>query len=145
MPATKAHDIAAVVGAIDPQSANNTTLTSDWVDMSKFKTAAFVLSVGTTDCTVAFKLVEAKDSSATGAQDLSGKAITSYTATDDNKQAVISVNDTDLTVNTGYGWVRASITLSNATAGLVSLVAIGLQPRFSPASDNKHADCFQTV
>jgi len=95
------HEDLAVVAAIDPQTLNDASATSDWVDMSKFDEVVFVVAVGATDATVDAKLQEASDASGTGAADISGKAITQLGATDDNKQAVIRVRADELSADTG--------------------------------------------
>ncbi len=142
----RANDLATISGAVDPQSVNGSTLSSDWVDMSRFRSALFVLMAGTIDTTIDFKLVEAKDSIGTGSQDLAGRAITALAATDDNRQAVIGVSEDQLTRNSGYRYVRGVAILgTGSTASLVSMLAIGLLPRFGPASDLRHADCVQVV
>lgn len=142
----RAHDLAAFAGAVDPQSINNNSLSSDWVDISRFRSALIVLMVGVTDTTVDFKLQEAKDSSGTGAQDLTGRSITQFTGSDDNKQAAVAVSEEQLTRNSGYRYVRGVATVgSGATGALVAVAAIGLCPRFGPAFDQRHADCAQVI
>lgn len=146
MPNTRsAHDLVTIAGAIDPQSAVGTTISSDWVDMSKWSLALFVLSNGTIDATVDFKLVEAKDSIGTGSQDLSTRAIVQAPATDDNKQYAISVCDEHLTRSSGYRYVRSVVTIGAGTASIVSVVALGVAPKQLPAVDYKHADVSQII
>lgn len=146
MPNTRtAHDLVAIAGAIDPQSAVGSTLSSDWVDMSKWSLALFVLSNGVIDATVDFKLIEAKDSIGTGSQDLTGKAIVQAPATDDMKQYAISVSDENLSRNSGFRYVRGVVTIGAGTASTVSVIALGIGPKQLPAIDNKHADCSQTI
>ena len=93
-----------VAGTIDPANYNNSTQTTDYVDMQKFQEAMFILKLGAVDSTVDFKLREAKDTGGTGEQDIAGKAITQFQATDDNKIAVINYKAEHL--STGYRYVR---------------------------------------
>lgn len=134
----------AVVGTIDPQSANNTTKDTDWVDLRKFQEALFIALVGAIDSTIDVKLQEAQDASGTGVQDISGKSATQLAATDDNKQVVLNLKAEELT-KTGYTHARMRLTLGNGTAQLVAGVALGLCPRHGPASDDDLADVAQIV
>jgi hypothetical protein len=145
MSTRSAHDLATVVGSIDPQALQGTTISSDWVDLSKWSLALFVLSVGTIDAVIDFKIVEAKDTIGTGSQDLTGKAVTQLAATADNTQAAISVCDDNLTENSGYRYCRAVVTVASGTSNVISVVAIGLNPKQLPASDYKHADLLQLI
>lgn len=141
----QASELMTVVGKIDPQSANNTTKATDYVDLSKFQEVLFVLQVGAIDAVIDFKLQEATDSSGTGLQDVSGKAITQLTAGDDNKIVLINFRADELTVASGYRYVRGLATLGNGSAQLVAAVALGVLPRFGPASDSKLAAVAQIV
>jgi len=47
---------AAVVATIDPANYNNSTQTTDYIDMSKFHEVMFVVMLGAVDSTVNFKL-----------------------------------------------------------------------------------------
>ena len=137
---------AAVVATIDPANYNNSTQNSDYVDMSKFHEAMFVVLLGAVDSTVDFKLRESRDTSATGEQDISGKAITQFTASDDNKQAVINLKSEELTAQPSqYRYVRARLTVGNGTTNIVSVIAFGMRPRIGPASDDKLSDTAQIV
>jgi hypothetical protein len=133
----------AVVGAIDPALRDNTTVTSDAVDMSKFHEAMFVLLIGATDIAVDAKLQES-DASAGTYTDISGKAIAQATSTDDNKQWVINLKSHELTPTKRYA--RLSVTVGDGTTGAhTAAVALGMRPRFGPASDDDHADVDEIV
>lgn len=127
---------AAVAATIDPANLNNSTTDSDWIDLSKFREALFILIAGVIDNTIDFKLREAKDGSGTSAQDLTGKAITQETGgDDDNKQWVVNVKAEELTVNSGYTHVSARVTIGNGTTNLLGLVGLGMKAAYGPASD----------
>jgi hypothetical protein len=133
----------AVVGTIDPFNGNNATTLSDAVDMSKFHEAVFILSIGANDSTVDFKLTESATSGGSYT-DITGKAITQEAGgDDDNKQWVISLKSEEL--SSGKQFVKASVTIGNGTTNLISLVALGLRPRFAPASDDDLASVSQIV
>ena len=124
----------AVVATVDPQVVNNTSASSDYVDMENFRRVIFVIAVGATDTTVDAKIQEAQDASGTGAQDLSGKAITQLSATDDNKQAIIEVAAEELSDN--YTHVKCVVTAgSGSTGAYVAVIGLAGVARYEPASD----------
>lgn len=130
---------AAVAGKIDPQVIGaSTSVNSDWVDMRKFEEAMAVAMLGATDRTLDALVQEARDSSGTGAQTLSGKTATQLTATDDNKVVVFNVKAEELTQTPNqYTHVRLVVTSgSGGTTTSVAGVVLGKLPKHGPASDN---------
>ncbi len=127
---------AAVVATIDPANQNNSTQVSDWVDLRKFHQVLFVLLLGAVDAAITAKLREATDSSGTGAQDLTGKAMTALGASDDNKQVVFNLKAEELSVNSGYTHAALSVTIANGATNILGALALGMHPRFGPASDD---------
>ncbi len=120
-----------VVATIDPQLVDNATVSSDLVDMETRRRVIFVLAIGATDITVDAKVREAQDASATGEQDLSGKAITQLSATDDNKQVVIEVTAEELSA--GFTHLSLDVIVGDGTAGAyVSVVALADVSRYKP-------------
>lgn len=133
----------AVMATIDPANLNNSTATSDAVDMSKFDEAIFILIAGAIDNTVDFKL-EQSDASGfgSGVSDVTGKAITQETGgDDDNKQWVINLKAEEMTKR----YVRASVTVGNGTTNIAGLVGLGLRPRYAPASNHDLASVSQII
>jgi len=126
----------AVLGAIDPDAYGTGTQGSGWVDMKQFDQLGFVLMVGDfeTSATVDFKLQQAKNSSGSGAKDITGKAITQLTdaGTDDNKQAVVVVKAAEL--DDGYRFVRGYMTVG-VDAVDAGVLVLGADPRYMPASN----------
>jgi hypothetical protein len=110
--------------------------------MSKFHEAMFIAQVGAIDSTIDFKLQESANGSS-GWQDITAKAITQLTATDDNKVAIINLKSQQL--DAGYRYVRGLMTLGNGSAQLVAAIALGLSPRFGPGSDDKLTTVAQIV
>ena len=139
---------AAVVGKIDPALRDNTTADTDVVDMSKFAEAMFVFQCGATDITVDFKLLES-DASGGTYTDISGKSITQFAATDDNKVAVINLKAEELGQGVGTAakrYVKGRITVGDGTTGAyTAALALGMKPRFAPASDDDLAAVAQIV
>lgn len=140
----KLSESAALVATIDPQLADDTTVVSDWVEMGNGRCVTFYLSVGATDTTVDAKLRQATDGSGTGAADITGKAITQMSATDDNKQKVLEIVWGELT--DGYTHVALSVTAGNGTTG-AQISAVGLQSalRYEPATHSDLASVAEIV
>jgi hypothetical protein len=142
----------AVVAVLDPKSLTANTYTTGWIDMQKFKSLLAIVQVGAMGAlaTVAAKIEQASDSAGTGVKDVTGKSITTLTATAsptvdaDNRQAEINLLDTDLDAANSFRYARLSVTTAVA-ASLVSAVVLGMDPENGPASDNDAASVAQIV
>jgi hypothetical protein len=135
----------ALVGRVSPQLIDNNTGDTAWVDISKFRRVAFLLLLGATDITVDFKLRSATDSSGTGAADISSYAITQLTATDDNKEAWIEIDENKMAA-LGRRYVSARVTVADGTlGGNVAVAALAGVARYEPASDNDLATVVQII
>jgi len=128
----------ALVGVGNPQLADNANVDTAWIDMSKFRRAAFLLMTGAMDITVDFKLRYADDDSGTNAADISGKAITQLADTQDNKQAWIEIRDDEMAAlasGVGKRYVSARAVVGNGTTGAyVAIAALAAPARYEPAS-----------
>lgn len=128
----------AVVACIDPDAYTTGAQTSDWVDMSEFERVVFIVQAGAlgSSATIDFKVQEATSAAGAGAQDISGKSITQLTdaGTDSDKQALVEVRADELDLADGYTHVAGILTVGTATSD-AGVVAIGLDPRYHPASD----------
>ena len=137
-----ASENGSIIGIINPAERVNTTTNSTAIDLGKFHQAMFILQVGNTDTTIDFKLQESASTSS-GFTDISGKAVTTFTATDDNKQAIINLDSSEMGSSKRY--VRGVITTGSGTACVVGMVALGFSPRFRPATDDDLASVSQVV
>lgn len=125
----------AVVATIDPQLVDNNSVTSDWVDMSEARELLFVIQAGATDTTINAKLQAATDNTGTSAADITGKAITQLTATDDNAQALIHIRADE--VPAGKSHVALVVTVGDgATGGYVSAIGLASRLRYSDPGNN---------
>lgn len=123
-------DYIGVAAQAVPLLRDNTTVTTDWVDMGKWQRVMFIIQVGATDITVDAKLQSADDTSGTNATDITGKATSQWSATDDNKIKVLNVSKDEL--NTDDIAVACKVTIGDGTAGAnVSVVAVGI-PHYDP-------------
>lgn len=138
-----ATELAGIVDAIDPSAQAIGTLTTGWIDASKFQRYAAAIQTGVLGAaaTLDAKLQQATDGAGTGVKDVTGKAITQIVkATGDNKQAIINLNpNQDLDFDNGFDFFRLSMTVA-AAASQTSAAVLGLHARQGVASDNDHAD-----
>ena len=135
-----------IAGIAGPQTIANTAVLSSALDMSKFEEALFLLCLGDMAAeTIDFKLQASATSGGTYA-DIPAKAITQLAASataNDNKQVLINLKAEKMP--TGTQFVKASAITGGATGGSACILALGLRPRFGPASDDKLASVVQTV
>lgn len=138
---------AAIVGVIDPQSAN-AAKTTGWIDASKYLNYLATIAVGVLGAaaTVDAKLEQATDGAGTGAKDIAGKAITQLTkaGNDDGKQVLVNLKQDDLDINGGFKFFRLSITPAVA-ASLITGTVQGFDPRYGVASDSDAATVDEIV
>jgi hypothetical protein len=136
-PNLRGSQIAALAATIDPVSLSASTTVSDWIPLSQFERATFLLNVGAIAAggTLDGKLRQATDGAGSGAKDITGKAMTQLTDTDDNKQIAFEVRSDELDVAGGFTHVALSLTAAVA-ASLVSAVGLGFFPRYDPADND---------
>lgn len=134
-------DQVRVVGVIDPDATAAGAVSTGWIAASEFARFMAIAMAGTlgTSATLDAKIEEATDSSGTGAQDLSGKAITQLTdaGSDSDKQAIINVHPEDL--SSGFTHFRLTMTVATATSDCGGIV-LGADARFEPETDATTVD-----
>lgn len=146
-PNAKISEQLALLDTIDPVSQTAATVTTGWVDASKFQRFLALIATGVlgASATVDAKFQQATDSSGTGAKDVTGKAITQIVkASGDNKQAMINLNANELDVNGGFCYVRLSLTVGTATS-IIQAHLFGGFAKELPASATNHTDVVQVV
>ncbi len=129
-------DELAVCGSMAILNLDNTTQASEYIDMGKFDKVVFagVLKDASGDTTVNAKIQSADDSGGTNVADITGLAITQFTAASSEKEFVIEVRQDQLNVDDTH--IRLLITAGNGTVGCSGgVIAFGL-PSAMPASDN---------
>lgn len=142
----KITEALAVVACIDPDAYGTGAQTSDWIDMSKFERVAFIVQAGTlgSSATLDFKVQQATDGSGSGAEDMTGKVITQLTqaGTDSDKQAVVSVEASEL--SDGYRYIAGLMTVGVASSD-AGVVAVAMNPNYGPVSDYDLASVAELV
>jgi hypothetical protein len=127
----------AVVGVINSQLANNTTLSSGWINMNVIRRLLAILNLGATDTTVDFKMQSATSSAGANSADISGKVITQLSGTDDNKQAEIEIKAEEVgALGATRQWVRVQVIIGNGVTGAnVGVIVLGAVLRYTPGAD----------
>ncbi len=133
-------ELAGIVGNVSPVSQGVGTVTTGWIDASKFHQFMAIVTAGVLGAaaTLDAKLEQATDGAGAGAKDVTGKAITQLTkaGADDNKQVVINLSPSQhLDIDNGFDYFRLSMTVG-AAASLIAGVVLGLNARLGVASDN---------
>lgn len=126
----------ALLASIDPASQAAGTVATGWISAANFERFLATLQTGVlgASATVDAKLQQAKDSSGTGAKDITGKAITQIVkASGDNKQVEIDLRSDELDVNNGFSYFALSITVGTA-ASLIAAKVQGGMAKNDPAS-----------
>lgn len=137
----------ARLSTVPVASTAASTVTSGWVYAGNFHKFLAVIDTGVlgASATVDAKLQQASDSSGTGAKDISGKAITQLVkASNDNNQALINLDASDLDNANSFTYFRLSVTVGTATS-VVGGAVYGVNSRFEPASDFNNASVVQVV
>lgn len=140
-------EMAAIVGAIDPDANGTGDYTTGWIDMGDFAAIMAIVMAGTlgASATLDAKLEQATDASGTDAKDVDGSDITQLVkASNDDDQAVIECFAEDLDLEGGFTHVRLSMTVGTASSDSAGIV-LGFAPRYAPASDHDIASVQEIV
>lgn len=132
-------EVAAVVGAIDPDAYGTGTETTGWVAVADFMSFMAIVMAGELGSSAELdaKIEQATDNSGSDSKDVSDSDISQLTqgGTDDSdKQVLINVRPEDLDVEGGFTHIRLSITIGTASSDVAGLL-LGLNARHGPASD----------
>ena len=119
---------------VTPRLENNTTVASGWFTVQNARRLFALINMGVTDTTVDAKIQQATDSSGTGAKDVTGAAITQFSATDDGKAASIDMETDRLDHKNGFYYVRLLFTIGDGTTGANVAAEILLTARHQPVT-----------
>jgi len=118
--------------ALSPALRNNTTVNGLVIDMRGYDAVEFVIAVGATDTTVSAKVQRDDNAAFSSPTDIPGAAVTQFTATDDDKAAVISV------FRPAERFVRISVTVGSGTTGANVGVVARKYVAFGPSATPKN-------
>ncbi len=128
-------DRICVSGTVDPATIVNVEVFTDVVDMNNFEQACFILLTGNIASeAITFRLVESATSGGVYTA-VSGKSkvYSAHASSNDNVQCQINLKASELT--SGMKFVKAGIVTDGASGGPMAVIALGLKPVASPASD----------
>ncbi len=126
----------AVVGTIDPQTVINTEVFTDVVDMKNFHECMGVALLGNMASETIDFAVYTCDSDGNNATELKDATqLAAHASNNDNKQIVINVKSQDLAA-ANKRYIKFGLVTGSNTGGPASVVALGVSPRFAPASDS---------
>jgi hypothetical protein len=148
-PTTLFSERVAVVAVIDPDAYTANTYTSSYVKCDKFHKYALIgmlgdeATSGTPYGQTIFSIVQANTSGGGGVTTIAGKSVTLTAAipasSEENQQCVINLDPAeDLDLDNGFYWIAARAVVSADTCDAAA-VLVGLDPKYSPASDNDSA------
>lgn len=148
---------AAILARIDPASLSASTYNTDIIDMRYWRRVIFIVQSGVLGnngtLQLALKVNTANSVSSPTPTTVTGKAFTassfsgsgSGTAGGSNHQGIIEITAEECENALDQGrYLFATLTVGTATS-LASLVAIGLDPRYGPASDFDLADVREII
>lgn len=129
----------AVVATVDPQTVANSEKVTDAVDMKLHDQVAFILLLGDMAAeTIDFRLESDSDSGfATDKQTLKAATqLAAHATNNDNSQIVLWCRAQDLLANANHRYVRGRAITGAGVGGPAAIVAVALDSRFQPASDD---------
>jgi hypothetical protein len=136
----------AIVAAIDPDAYTANTYTSSYVKADKFCRYALIGMLGDESTSgsphgqTIFSVVQANTSGGGAVKAVALKTASVTMAADptseENQQCIINIDPVeDLDLDNGFYWIAARAVVSGDTCD-AAVVLVGLDPRYSPASDN---------
>ena len=128
-------EAAAVIAVLDPDSYVAGTHTVSDIDMSKFHNVLVILSVGDMASTSTVDLNVKSDSASGGSYATTIASITQLTeaGSDDDKQVLVNIRSADLAE--GQRYLEVNLVVA-AAASECSVVVLGFDPRYAPASNH---------
>lgn len=133
---TRPTDRMALVAQTQPGAVAPATVSTPWLDIHLAARFLAIIVVGTIGSggTVDAKIEQATDDAGAGAKDVEGKAMAQLSQAGDNdsdSQVLIDLATADFDIDGGFGFVRLSVTVAGASAGL-SASMLAIDPREMP-------------
>lgn len=101
------------------------------VKMADYQRAVAKLHLGATTQAVDAKIRQHNAASGGTSKDVTGKAITQFSGTDDNKSAAIELRTEELDVDGGFQWISFLVTPAGSSATFYAEI-LGFVARFKP-------------
>jgi len=107
----------ALISIIPPALTDASAVNSGWLSVQDAVRVFAIILLGATDITVDAKIQQASDSAGTGAKDVTGAAITQFTALNDNKFSTIDLETALMDHHNGFNHIRLLVTAGDGTLG----------------------------
>lgn len=133
----RASEMAALVSCIDAQKiAAAGSVTGDVIDASLYDSILFIASIGTVSSCSGDVTLTIYEGTASGTVTTTvGTTKHESSSTGDNDVQLIFDLDCEDLSGPNYRYVKPRLTYAGGTGVWVSMVALGMKPRFHPASD----------
>ncbi len=131
-------DALQFMGAIDPQTLNNTADSTIWMDMRNISKMGVVIAAGAIAGGGSVDLLVRQATDAAGAGSkvvLAALDVTIFTDADDNKQVMVDIDQVDLDQNNDFAFVQVTLTETGSFAALVQAAAYGIGASYAPGPD----------
>src|SRR5262245_27810973 len=145
---SKPAEKCALVGRVNPQTVNSTEKFTDVVDMSKWGQALGVALLGDMAAeTIDFRCYTCASDGSGAVQLKAATQLAAHASNNDNKQVEINVRAEEVisASNQTKQFVKFGLVTGGATGGPACVVALGLKPRFGPATDDDLASVVEVV
>jgi len=130
----KATEKLGIIATIDPQTVANTELFSDVVDLSAFHQVIGVALLGNMASeTIDFKAYRCASDGSSAVSLTAATQLAASASANDNSQIAINVRSDDL-MAAGARYVKFGLVTGGATGGAASVLVLGVDARFGPAS-----------
>ncbi len=108
---------SAVISMIAPGLVDDAAVDSGWLSVENAVRTFFIILLGATDITVDAKVQQASAVDGTGAKDVTGAAVTQFTALNDGNFKTIDLETARLDHHNGFKFVKLIITVGNGSLG----------------------------
>jgi len=130
-------DIYVDVVELPVANAADATVPASYIDVSPYERFAFLRLVGATDDTaVTMQVVQATAAAGTGSKNITGAAITGtvLAGANDNKFAIVEVENTMLDTANGFRYVAVALTSTGGTATIATTFFFAWRAREMPVT-----------
>jgi hypothetical protein len=127
----------AIIAVISPQLVDGAAVSTTgirFIDIQANR-MVFIITVGSTEAAVDAKLVQSAAANLSTPSDITGYAITTTAATDDDTVYTIEISEKDLPLLSTKPYVGLTVTVaSTSTGGYVSAIGLSVNTKHAPAS-----------
>lgn len=127
---------SVLIDVIAPVLKKDAAADSGWLSMDNAVRLFAIISLGVTDVTVDAKIEQANTAAGGSPKDVTGAAVTQFTALQGSKFKTIDLEAARLDHHAGFRWVRLTITAADGTTGANVAATIIRTARHMPPSQS---------